>query len=153
LKKLFYWIPSLVWMGAIFLMSSRTGEQLSTVFPFFGDLNWGHFFAYFFLSAFYRHALAKTIRVRFIPLWAVMMSLIYGITDEYHQSFIPGRNPELPDIASDLAGAASAAVLISLYQARKRRSKKPAAVKGLSTATVEKNRFQDRGSQAVDKAP
>ena len=38
----------------------------------------------------------------------VLFCLLYGISDEYHQSFIPGRHVSAWDVAADLAGALAA---------------------------------------------
>ena len=43
--------------------------------------------------------------------WA--LSVIYGATDEWHQSFVPGRTMAVDDWVADAAGAA-AAVLVAL---------------------------------------
>ena len=40
--------------------------------------------------------------------WAVA----YGVVDEIHQSFVPGRSSTLFDVALDLAGATAAVALI-----------------------------------------
>ena len=53
----------------------------------------------------------------FKPLWnglfsrrqafaAVILSILYGLSDEWHQSFIPKRNSSWADIAADSLGAA-----------------------------------------------
>lgn len=120
MKKALPWLPSFFWMGVIFYLSGRTGGQLSSMFPFLKDFNWGHFLAYFILSALYYYALAATTSLKNVPFWAVFLSLLYGITDEYHQSFVPSRTPELTDIGNDVIGAALAATVIHLHR-RKRR--------------------------------
>ena len=45
----------------------------------------------------------------------VLFCLLYGISDEYHQSFIPGRFPSMGDLVADVAGAAAAVCLWSLW--------------------------------------
>jgi VanZ family protein len=38
--------------------------------------------------------------------WLVLcLTLLYAITDEYHQSFVPGRDADLWDVVADLSGA------------------------------------------------
>ena len=34
-----------------------------------------------------------------------LFALLYGMTDEFHQQFVPGRFSSLMDIAADVAGA------------------------------------------------
>jgi VanZ family protein len=49
--------------------------------------------------------------------WVIVATLLgglYGVSDEFHQSFVPGRNPSLSDVVADTVGAlagASAAAL------------------------------------------
>lgn len=39
---------------------------------------------------------------------AWLIATIYGITDEWHQSFVPGRMADVRDVVADAAGAALA---------------------------------------------
>lgn len=91
-------------MIAIFLFSSRP----STSLPEFGWADRlvkksGHVIGYGALALSFRHALAGTRRSA--PL-AWLLAVLYGITDEWHQSFVPGRNASVLDVAVfDAAGA------------------------------------------------
>jgi VanZ family protein len=38
-------------------------------------------------------------------LAAVVLSVLYGVSDEWHQSFVPGRSPDVYDVAADAIGA------------------------------------------------
>src|SRR5262245_44524557 len=42
---------------------------------------------------------------------AIAASGLYGVTDEWHQSFVPGRTSDVADLAADLVGAVCAAAL------------------------------------------
>ena len=44
-------------------------------------------------------------------LTATLLATTYGVTDEYHQSFVPGRTADPADVVKDFAGAAVACVL------------------------------------------
>ena len=44
-------------------------------------------------------------------LTATLLTTAYGVTDEYHQSFVPGRTSDPMDVAKDLAGSAAASFL------------------------------------------
>lgn len=44
--------------------------------------------------------------------WSLAISSGFGLTDEWHQSFVPGRATELADWTADTLGAACA---VSLY--------------------------------------
>jgi VanZ family protein len=52
------------------------------------------------------------------PLFAVIFGALYGLSDEYHQSFVPNRHCTLVDFTIDVAGAAAAMFFISLIQKR-----------------------------------
>lgn len=47
---------------------------------------------------------------------AIVAVSVYGATDEWHQSFVPGRSTELADWIADTAGAAVAAVLYTRWR-------------------------------------
>ena len=46
--------------------------------------------------------------------WALLIGGLYAISDEFHQSFVPGRNRELLDLAFDILG-----VVLGFYGARR----------------------------------
>jgi VanZ family protein len=50
-------------------------------------------------------------------LLVVLFCLLYGISDEFHQSFIPDRMPSILDLIADTAGAA--VVVLIWYVMRK----------------------------------
>ena len=41
-----------------------------------------------------------------ILLFAIVIAGLYAVSDEFHQSFIPGRTPLISDVAIDTLGAA-----------------------------------------------
>jgi hypothetical protein len=73
----------------------------------------GHGGGYALLSLLLVRALARarwrgvTLRV---ALGAVAISLLYGVTDEWHQRFVEGRTFELADLVADGAGALAAGI-------------------------------------------
>jgi VanZ family protein len=40
-----------------------------------------------------------------VAIAAVLLVTAYGVTDEYHQSFVPGRDADPLDVVKDFAGA------------------------------------------------
>jgi VanZ family protein len=41
-----------------------------------------------------------------VQFWApVVFASLYGVSDEFHQYFVPGRTPDIGDICADAAGA------------------------------------------------
>jgi VanZ family protein len=108
--KLIYWIPSFLWMGLIFYLSSRTGGQLHSMFPILKSFDWGHLVAYFILSIFFALGITKTTKTKKWGLIALSLCVIYGITDEYHQSFVPSRTPDIFDLINDTIGAGAGVI-------------------------------------------
>jgi VanZ family protein len=51
-------------------------------------------------------------------LAAILLTTAYGVTDEFHQSFVPGRTPDPADVAKDFGGAVLACVLYRRWTAR-----------------------------------
>lgn len=49
-------------------------------------------------------------------LGAILISTAYGISDEFHQWFVPGRTSDIHDVAADAIGATAAAVLLLLVR-------------------------------------
>jgi glutaredoxin len=109
----------------IFLSSSWSQPRLK---PPASD--WAlHLLAYAILSALTCRALGgglhRPLQVR-AAFFGALASVIYGVSDEFHQAFVPGRDSSIGDLASDAAGAALAAgILIAVTRARSRPVKLP----------------------------
>jgi len=52
---------------------------------------------------------------------AVLIAVAYGGFDEFHQSFVTGRQSDFADLSADTAGAAAAAVVLWLWGILSRR--------------------------------
>ncbi|WP_058486429.1 VanZ family protein [Defluviitalea phaphyphila] len=107
-----YWIPAIIWMCVIFILSSMTGNDLQRTFPFFSDFNWGHFVAYFILAITYYIGLFKKVKKPRIFYIIILLCVLYGITDEVHQFFVPTRVPDIKDLFSDTIGSITASLFL-----------------------------------------
>lgn len=110
--KLLRWLPAVVWMGVIFFLSSRTGDEINTMLPFFQkflpfieDFNWGHFVSYFILAMTLDFAFGKKAVSWKYKGYIVLISTLYGVTDEIHQYFVGGRMMDWLDVRNDFIGA------------------------------------------------
>jgi VanZ family protein len=115
------WGPVAAQMAAIFALSSIA--KLPSLPGGLTD-HTGHFIGYTLLGslALRGFADARWQGVTSSAAWrSVLLASLYGITDEYHQSFVPGRTPAVDDWVVDTAGATIAALAI-LWIARTRRS-------------------------------
>lgn len=115
-------LPAIIWMIVIFISSHQPGEALEegvlqwlkALFPFIRDLNFGHFIAYFVLSFTVYFALGPKWMNWRGKLLSVLICVLYGVTDEFHQMFVPGRAPDVTDIRNDAIGAAIAMLIASI---------------------------------------
>ena len=99
MKKIINWLPALVVMTFIFILSSQPGEVVnSTVANTELIQKIGHVIMFMILCISYFKATKN------IPL-SILLSLIYAIFDEYHQSFTAERSSSLSDIFVDVLGA------------------------------------------------
>jgi len=103
LPKLFLFC-ALGWAGAIFYLSHIPGVEVPPVL--FGMDKLLHAIVFGILGFFTLGALTGTVRPRRIPLpWlAVLLVTAYGVLDEFHQHFVPGRTPDIYDVMADAAG-------------------------------------------------
>lgn len=100
------WLPVLVCMGIIFRASSIPGSNIPSLFPF-QDIAF-HAFIYALLAFFFRRALKNTfLTLTFAKIIAftVLFGLIYGVSDEFHQLFVPNRSADFFDILIDTVGS------------------------------------------------
>jgi VanZ family protein len=44
-------------------------------------------------------------------LAAIVLATMYGVSDEWHQSFVPGRSPDSYDVVADCVGATTGVAL------------------------------------------
>ncbi len=106
--KLSNWFLTFLWMGVIYAFSSQPSDEL----PYFGlyDLlvkKGGHMLGYAILAwLFSRSWEGFNFSPRSVFLLAFFATVLYAISDEFHQSFVPGRHPSAMDVVIDASGAA-----------------------------------------------
>lgn len=112
-RVLGYWLPPLAWMGLIFFLSAQPdlphapGAWLDTLLK-----KLGHAVVYGVLAWLYLRGLRQYGGERYslVMLRAVSaaLAIAYAMSDEYHQTFVPGRNGNLFDVMVDGIGACAA---------------------------------------------
>lgn len=103
----------LIWMGFIFFLSSQSDlPSLTPQLPGFQEIA-GHLSAFAVLAWLWWLAL-RGMGVRYAALWALLITVLYGVSDEFHQSFVPNRVEDIFDLAMDTLGASVALVLANL---------------------------------------
>ena len=115
-------IPMVTVMGIIFFLSHQTGDTV--VLPDLPDIDkLLHGLIYGTLAAATLYAIPGRV-IREYP-WrsgalVVLFCLLYGLSDEWHQSFILGRFPSGWDIAADTLGAVVVVLLWVKWSAFRR---------------------------------
>jgi len=113
IKFLKYWLPVVLWAGFIFYVSSLPSADIPGIFTYQDALF--HIFEYAFLALLLSRALKnyqsslfnKSRRI----LLVILTCLIYAISDEIHQNFIPGRESSLADVIFDGLGIVLGSVI------------------------------------------
>jgi len=99
-------LATLIWMGIIFALSARSTALVPPGLTTELTSIAGHFTAYAVLSALLWRAIdPRNLTARQRAVLALVAAVAYGLTDEWHQSFVPGRDASLLDIAVDGIGA------------------------------------------------
>ena len=106
------WGPALVWMLVIFVFSSIPDVPGQRGLPRASNRvlddtlrQVAHVVEYAILAGLLWRA-ARRSAARCPCLWAAVGSLVYAASDEFHQSFVPGRKAHLQDWLTDLVGVA-----------------------------------------------
>lgn len=115
LRQTLRWGPAVLWAAMIFGLSSMS--RLPAPPGFLTDKH-AHVGTYGVLAALLVWGLTDRSPAR--TTWAtaaaaVALAALYGASDEWHQSFVPGRDVSALDLAADTAGAAIAAVALRAW--------------------------------------
>ena len=112
MKLALLWGPVLLVMALIFYLSSLPDPGGPP-----GGISdkTAHFLIYGALGASMMRALAGG-RAAAMPaiLAAIVLTTLYGVSDEIHQYFVPPRTPDILDVAADAAGACAGAIAVTV---------------------------------------
>jgi VanZ family protein len=115
-RRLDLWLPPLVLMGVIFVLSSQ--PSLDTGLGLIDTIGRKlvHFGEYALLCLLWWRVFSYAQPPRRAVLLAFVVATVYAATDELHQSFVDGRHGTPLDWAIDSAGAALAARMLLARQ-------------------------------------
>ena len=107
LQKLNLWLPVALWALLIFNFSSGRVPSVSDVYwQDFAFKKFGHILIYGALALLtYRALLGEGFSRKNAVITAILLSTMYGASDEFHQSFTRGREPTIRDVFIDGIGA------------------------------------------------
>jgi len=110
------WLPVLAWMALIFYLSAQGslgGQKWPPIFQALRKSS--HIVEYGVLGVLVGRAIVLTARARgeaitravYVRAWwlGVAFCGLYAVTDEFHQSFVPGRGAHLEDVIIDILSA------------------------------------------------
>ena len=98
-----YWFPILIWAGFIFYLSSIP-DLKSELEQDFILRKIAHILEYAILSFLLLRAIGIQSDIKKTALLSIIISILYAVSDEYHQSFVLGRKGSLKDIGIDSIG-------------------------------------------------
>ena len=109
--KLIYWLPPILWICLIFLVSNRPAVRTTEIYlTDFILKKTAHLIEYAVLSVLLFRSLRNTTSFRLTQLIALALALtiFYSVTDEIHQTFVPSREGRVRDVIIDAVGASTA---------------------------------------------
>jgi VanZ family protein len=110
-----YQLPAILWACLIFAASSVASSQIPdlSIFRFDKVI---HFGIYFILALLIYRAFRNQDRFPALARHALLFTLaaivLYGASDEFHQSFVPGRDCDIFDLLADAAGGVMLIALV-----------------------------------------
>jgi len=107
-KRIFYyWLPVCLWALLKFTFSAHpTGQASNIDWQDFIVKKTAHVVFYAILTTLTFRALREyQVSLKSALIYSIFISTLYGASDEFHQSFIPGRDASVLDIGLDLLGA------------------------------------------------
>ncbi|MDD5590094.1 MAG: VanZ family protein [Candidatus Portnoybacteria bacterium] len=107
MKNFFYnWLPVFIWAGLIFYLSDQPG--LNSGMSAFWDVflrKLAHAFVFAVLNFLIFLALrGQEFNYRKTIVWALALAILYAVSDEIHQGFVPEREGKIQDVGIDSLG-------------------------------------------------
>jgi VanZ family protein len=118
MRRVLLWAPPIVYMLSIYHFSSES-DPMPVITAHVRD-KLLHTAEYAGLAALLGRALiGEGLNAGRACLLAILLTSVYGATDEFHQWFVPMRTSDLRDLMADAVGAAIGAVAYALARPRR----------------------------------
>ncbi|HEX7616701.1 MAG TPA: VanZ family protein [Thermoanaerobaculia bacterium] len=109
--RVLLWAPVVLLLGYEFFLSAQTPSGMPDLGPWFWQKDKVEHALYFFVTG-----LLAVRAARFGESWGraktavflLLAAVLWGCSDEIHQSYTPGRSVEIGDVLADTAGVALA---------------------------------------------
>lgn len=119
-RRLSVWLPAVLWALFLFLLSEmRPTPRFVGSLPGFSD-KLAHFALYLVFGVLLGR-IGVTHGSKLAHVFLLAAGAVYGIADEWHQSFVPGREPDPADWVADVAGLGMGYLTIVLVGSRRAR--------------------------------
>ncbi|MEE8329186.1 MAG: VanZ family protein [Thermodesulfovibrionia bacterium] len=112
-----FWFFAICYMGIIFYFSSLKGTALPELPQGFDKII--HAGIYAVLAFLIFLSLNASGDRKYVFLLSIVIATIYGVTDEFHQLYVPGRETSIGDIIADFIGAFSGSYLARVASLRR----------------------------------
>jgi VanZ family protein len=112
-----YWLlPAIAYAGLIFYLSSQANPLPALSSRFSDKLL--HVIEYAAFAVVATWGLSHLVRLARAARLAALIGSLYGLSDEFHQRFVPHRSADVADWVADTVGAALGALLTWLILRR-----------------------------------
>jgi len=112
LRLLIYKAPAIAWMLLIFFLSSGPVNPSVNEMPDY--LLHSGAYAVLYVALFWAvHEGLALMRGRGGYILPGVITVLYGLSDEFHQSFIPSRDANVHDLLADVCGAIIGAAIVA----------------------------------------
>jgi len=102
----YYWVPVIAYCLLIFLQSAYPAISQTPDLPYMDKIAHGCIYAVLgFLCFRALRTLPMGNRTLLIFCFSMLLSTLYGISDEIHQLFVVSRTAEIMDAAADMLGS------------------------------------------------
>lgn len=113
-KAAVFWFMTTGYMALIFCLSSTNLHNVPVFVSKYDKI--AHILIYLPLAFLLYRTIKKSGLKRHVFIIAFLFASIYGITDEFHQSFVVGRIASAGDVFADSFGAFAGSLLASFLR-------------------------------------
>jgi len=100
-----YFVPIIIWAAVITIVSSIPDLSAARVIGLTFTDKLAHVTEYFIFGAALAFSFHRSGVIRRFFLATVLISILFGALDEFHQFFVPGRSSDPYDLMADTIGA------------------------------------------------
>jgi VanZ family protein len=112
LSFLISWGPATLWAAVLFFLSSKPAMPGGLEIPIPDKIL--HLGAYFVLGAALAWA-GREKKDRWVHWTLIFVGVAFAFSDEWHQSFVPGRDPSGWDVVADVVGVVGGYVRVRRF--------------------------------------